>query len=282
MMKNGDKFCKKDLFNWSPEYDRGGAEYEKAATIYKNHKEWVKAIYAYTKCAEANDKASLPTKVATALDMKAGCHRDAGQIAEAVQGYKDASGAYMRKPDYDNASAVLSKAAKLMADTDGRAACDLFIAAMDIMKDYDRLHMMGDTWRSTVSHMMRQGMREEAIAFYKSLFAAFDKLDQKPYKYRCMLSIILLCLLKKDSAAAQREYDECMHQDIGFLSGEEGRLAGEFINAFNDANREELERLCALQAIGFLENQITKAVRDKATGICAMVEEHAMEPEDFS
>jgi hypothetical protein len=71
----------------------------------------------------------------------------------------------------------------------------------------------------------------------------------------------------------------------------------------------ELERLCALQAIGFLENQITKAVRDKAsatpqrsdimmapkspshfsrqspsqaTGICAMVEEHAMEPEDFS
>ena len=80
-----------------------------------------------------------------------------------MQGYKDASGAYMRKPvsiirhrrnsipsarhrhnsipsasyslqDYDNASAVLSKAAKLMADTDGRAACDLFIAAMDIMK----------------------------------------------------------------------------------------------------------------------------------------------------
>ena len=47
-------------------------------------------------------------------------------------------------------------------------------------------------------------------------------------------------------------------------------------------NREELERLCALQAIGFLENQITKAVRDKATGMCVMVEEHAMEPEDFS
>lgn len=113
--------------------------------------------------------------------------------------------------------------------------------------------MMGDTWRSTVSHMMRQvnalpsqkhsrhvfshslntqharflqrisnhpvihaiiwmqGMREEAIAFYKSLFAAFDKLDQvfrvcvfppksnafasnlpnschpqKPYKYRLL------------------------------------------------------------------------------------------------
>ena len=105
MMKNGDKYCKKvlllissfwcfmiearqhvlivlaqDLFNWSPEYDRGGAEYEKAATIYKNHKEWAKAIYAYEKCAEANDKASLPTKVASALDFKAGCHRDAGQV----------------------------------------------------------------------------------------------------------------------------------------------------------------------------------------------------------
>lgn len=108
-----------DLFNWSPEYDRGGAEYEKAATIYKNFKEWAKAIYAYTKCAEANDKASLPTKVASALDFKAGCLRDAGQvhvlrswcyenymgsisaflqIAEAVQCYKEASGAYMRKP----------------------------------------------------------------------------------------------------------------------------------------------------------------------------------------
>ena len=164
-----------DLFNWSPEFDRGGAEYEKAATIYKNFKEWAKAIYAYTKCAEANDKAGLPTKVASALDFKAGCLRDAGQvnafrgwcyvhcigsisvflqIAEAVQCYKEASGAYMRKPvtlqscfahsfpdsisqiwqDYDNASSVLSKAAKLMADTDGRAACDLFIAAMDIMK----------------------------------------------------------------------------------------------------------------------------------------------------
>jgi hypothetical protein len=24
------------------------------------------------------------------------------------------------------------------------------------VQDYDRLHMMGDTWRSTVSHMMRQ------------------------------------------------------------------------------------------------------------------------------
>ena len=58
------------------------AEYEKAATIYKNHKEWAKAIYAYTKCAEANDKASLPTKVATALDLKAGCHRDAGQVGD--------------------------------------------------------------------------------------------------------------------------------------------------------------------------------------------------------
>jgi hypothetical protein len=69
-----------DLFNWSPEYDRGGAEYEKAATIYKNFKEWAKAIYAYTKCAEANDKASLPTKVASALDFKAGCLRDAGQV----------------------------------------------------------------------------------------------------------------------------------------------------------------------------------------------------------
>jgi hypothetical protein len=110
-----------DLFHWSPEYDRGGAEYEKAATIYKNHKEWAKAIYAYEKCAEANDKASLPTKVASALDFKAGCHRDAGQVifsflktflriiavflrvtmcqlAEAVQGYKAASNAYMRKP----------------------------------------------------------------------------------------------------------------------------------------------------------------------------------------
>jgi hypothetical protein len=95
MMKNADKFCKKarresplhftsstrlspfrasllacsyawcqDLFNWSPEYDRGGAEYEKAATIYKNYKQWDKAIYAYEKCAEANGKASLPTKVA--------------------------------------------------------------------------------------------------------------------------------------------------------------------------------------------------------------------------
>jgi hypothetical protein len=50
LMKNGDKYCKKDLFNWSPEYDRGAAEYEKAATIYKNHKEWAKAIYA---CAPA-------------------------------------------------------------------------------------------------------------------------------------------------------------------------------------------------------------------------------------
>jgi hypothetical protein len=104
------------LFNWSPEYDRGGAEYEKAATIYKNFKEWDKAVYAYTKCAEANDKASLPTKVASALDFKAGCLRDAGQvhirffckcsssinapakIADAVQCYKEASGAYMRKP----------------------------------------------------------------------------------------------------------------------------------------------------------------------------------------
>ena len=99
LMKNGDKFCKKvrspktlvplshlptsasqDLFNWSPEYDRGGAEYEKAATIYKNHKEWAKAAYAYTKCAEANDKAGLPTKVASALDFKAGCLRDSGQV----------------------------------------------------------------------------------------------------------------------------------------------------------------------------------------------------------
>ena len=53
-----------DLFNWSPEYDRGGAEYEKAATIYKNYQQWDKAIYAYEKCAEANGKASLPTKVA--------------------------------------------------------------------------------------------------------------------------------------------------------------------------------------------------------------------------
>ena len=41
---------------------------------------------------------------------------------------------HFQPQDYDNASAVLSKAAKLMADTDGRAACDLFIAAMDIMK----------------------------------------------------------------------------------------------------------------------------------------------------
>ena len=66
-------------------YDRGGAEYEKAATIYKNYKQWDKAIYAYEKCAEANGKASLPTKVATALDMKAGCHRDAGQVREQTQ-----------------------------------------------------------------------------------------------------------------------------------------------------------------------------------------------------
>jgi hypothetical protein len=87
--------------------------------------------------------------------------------------------------DYDNASSVLSKAAKLMADTDGRAACDLFIAAMDIMKarfpalqalcglkpplfsqDYDRLHMMGDTWRSTASHMMKQVRSLRAISAY--------------------------------------------------------------------------------------------------------------------
>jgi hypothetical protein len=30
------------------------------------------------------------------------------------------------------------------------------------------------------THRNLQGMREEAIAFYKSLFAAFDKLDQVP------------------------------------------------------------------------------------------------------
>jgi hypothetical protein len=30
--------------------------------------------------------------------MKAGCHRDAGQLDEAVRVYKEASGAYMRKP----------------------------------------------------------------------------------------------------------------------------------------------------------------------------------------
>jgi len=44
-------------------YDRGAAEYEKAATTYKNYKEWEKAIYAYRKCAEANEKAQLATKV---------------------------------------------------------------------------------------------------------------------------------------------------------------------------------------------------------------------------
>ncbi|KAI1315278.1 hypothetical protein EDD11_001010 [Mortierella claussenii] len=225
-------------------------------------KSYEQAIVAFVKASDAMVSA-------TSLFMAGRALENAGNIAlqkqsqprRATDLYKRASGLYLQSMIPDRAAEMLERSAKAMEPVSVDSAIDLYIGACTIYEAEDRARYATDTFKRTISVLVKHRRFEKAIEMLQRLGNVQKVTPNKLAYYKTLLSIIIIQLAVGDEVdAANRFQAYCSIE--GFAQSEESQVAHAMLDAFDQGDQEYYNQTAARQHVGFLDNEVARLARN--------------------
>ncbi|KAG0335977.1 hypothetical protein BG000_007047 [Podila horticola] len=259
-MKEADKNTEKGWFT-KPDWDIAAQYYEKAAQSFKVAKSYDSAIQAFTKASDAMVSASSLFMAGRALENGANVLlQNMGQPERAADMYKRASELYMRNMTPDRAAEMLEKSAKAMEPISVDSAIDLYIGACNIYENEDRARYATDTFKRTVSLLVKHRRFDKAIEVLQRLGNVQQATANKSAYFKTLLSIVIIQLAAGDEVDAGKRFQAFCSID-GFVQSEESAVAHGMLDAFEHRDQEYFNQTAARQHVGFLDNEIVRLAR---------------------
>ncbi|KAL4172924.1 hypothetical protein KRP22_008084 [Phytophthora ramorum] len=274
-LKAADKaLAKRSFFRGSPDFLTAAPLLDKAGELFRLGGDFESSKQAFARCADAQQHNQSPFRAAqawenvakTALQQlkaeRAGAHSAQQRTAEARKAYETASGCYVDMGELGKAADALVKGAQA-CETHGSNADDvlpLYWKACDLLEAQDKPHFAVETFRKTLSFLVKIGKYSEAMKLLDRMAALYVAMDQQHNVHKTQLSQVILLLALGDVPAADALYSRCL-QDDAFLSSDDCALAEDLVRAFKMGNEELLQATVRKPGFLALDNQIGRICR---------------------
>ncbi|KAL1923884.1 uncharacterized protein VTP21DRAFT_6919 [Calcarisporiella thermophila] len=259
-MADGDKASTKSWFK-KPDWDIAGQYYEKAGTCFKAARSYEQAVTAYTKASEALLKADAVYMAARALESAAQIiAQQMRQPERAAECYKKASDLYQAHMSADRAAVMLERAGKCLEPVNIDAALEYYVASCGLYESEDRGRMALDTFKQTISLMIRHKRFEQAVEMLQRQCKILSTMTGKSFLHKSFLTIVIVLLALGDEVEAGRQFEACIGQDPGFLGSDEAATAQALLEAFEQNDQEILNATIRKPSVNFLDAEVTRLV----------------------
>ncbi|RKO83358.1 hypothetical protein BDK51DRAFT_38958, partial [Blyttiomyces helicus] len=180
--------------------------------------------------------------------------------SQAADLYNQTADYFLAQGSPDRAAESLEKAARAVETTDLPRAFSLYSESCATYESEDRMRFGVETFKRAIALMIKNGRWEDAEAVSVRLGEAFVKLDQRPNFNKQALSTVVICLAAGNVGAANTRLD-AFGAVGGFLQSEEGSIAINILEAFENGDEELLASTLKRQHLNFLDNEVTRTAR---------------------
>lgn len=274
-LKQAEKLlAKRSFFRGSPDYLSAAPLLDKAGELYRLGGDFEASKLAFKRCAEAQQNNQSPFRAAQAYENVAKTalqqlkaertgSRNLQQVtAEARKAYESASMLYVDMGEFGKAADALVKGAQA-CENNGVGADNvlpLYWQACDLLEAQDKPHFAVDTFRKTLSFLVKYGKHSEAVKLLDRMNALYEAMDQQHNIHKMQLCQIILMLAVGDVSAADALYSRSL-QDDSFLSSDDCALAEDLVRAYKMGNEELLQATIRKPGFLALDNQIGRICR---------------------
>ncbi|KAI9906404.1 hypothetical protein PsorP6_003448 [Peronosclerospora sorghi] len=265
---------KRSFFRGSPDYLAAAPLLEKAGELFRLGGDFDASKGAFKRCAQAQEQNHLLFRAAQAWENvaktvlqqlkaeRASATSLEHRTTEARQAYEKASGLYVDMSDFGKAADVLVKGAEA-CESHGACVDDtlsFYLRACELLEAQDKPHFAVETFRKTLSFMVKSGKYGDALVLLDRMKALYEAMEQSHNVHKCHLSQVILYLARGDVPAADALYSRCL-QDDSFLSSNDCALAEDLVRAFKMGNEELLHVTVRKPGFLALDNQIGRLCR---------------------
>ena len=281
-LQEAAKAMQTSFFKRKPDYDTAAMAYENAAKALQYRKQFKETVETFMKASEAHNGADNVYFAAKAVENAANVM--VSGLKDPIGGsvlYYRASELYRRNNNIERAIDMLEKAGKVVVDAGSslnlaqnsgnsgiegthplEVAIKYYREACELYELEDKLRLGIETFRKVISLYLKNGQLKEAIDFsYHYNENVLLKCDGKHLTMRGFLTTIIMLLAFGDQVQAAKVHEKYIGLSGTWASSDEGRVAGDLLDAYDKREQAILEAAVNKQMIGFLDNEIIKLAR---------------------
>ncbi|KAJ3127364.1 hypothetical protein HK098_006448 [Nowakowskiella sp. JEL0407] len=266
LMADGDKAISKKSFfgRSSPDFDQAVQNYEQAANCFKLAKAYSYAVDAYVKSADCHTKLNSLYLAAKNLDAAAlMLMNQLNKPDESSELYRRASNYYLANGSYDRAAEVLEKAGKALESINPDKAVQLYEESCTIYETEDKMRSGAESFQRFISFLIKSGRYPKALELSGRLTDAYIKMENRIGINKQVLSCVILALAYGDEVEAGKRFDMYAGRVSGFGESDEGMIAANLLDAYEQHNPDLLADALKRQQINYLNSEITRLARTK-------------------
>ncbi|CAH0476860.1 unnamed protein product [Peronospora belbahrii] len=272
--------AKRSFFRPAPDYLVAAPLFEKAGECFRLGGDFEASKDAFRQCANAHQHNQSYFRAAQAWEniAKTALQQSQAQRSEnkpiqtvqertieARQAYEKASSLYVEMGELGKAADALLKGAQT-CESHGCSSLNLddllplYWQACDLLEAQDKPHFAVDTFRKTLSFLVKHGKYMEGIKLLDRMVILYQAMDQSHNVHKAHLSQVILHLAVGDVPAADALYSRCL-QDDSFLSSDDCALAEDLVRAFKMGNEDLLQATVRKPGFMALDNETGRLCR---------------------
>ncbi|EEZ99648.1 gamma-soluble NSF attachment protein [Tribolium castaneum] len=207
-IRNAEKHLKTSLLKWRPDYESAADDYNKAATCFRNAKNFAQCKECLLKAVDCHKQNRALFSAAKALDQAVLVCKELGDLQDVASLAERAANMFQSHGSADTAAASLDKAAKILEAQHPEQALRLFQHASEIA-------MIQDSSRQAAEYVSKVARLHVKLQQYDLAADAIRRelgLHQQNESYqatgRLAVALVLVQLARGDVVAAEKAFKE--------------------------------------------------------------------------
>lgn len=260
-MKEGDKLSKTNIFRWKADWDSAALAYEKAANAFRSAKIYDSAKYCFLRLSLCQTHMDVYYLAAKSMENASAMAKELKETQECANLLLESCKLYRTNGNSFQAADTMTKAAKLLEDIDLNQTIKLLTDACELFELDDKDHFSGDTFKQTISMLLKHKKYTEAVDLMILQNRVFVKLEQNHDLHKSCLSVITISLATDDIVASKKYYEQFLDYP-SFIHSQEGTTAQELITAFDNHDVDGVKKIVSRHIFNFLDNQVAKIAKN--------------------
>uniref|UniRef100_A0A1B6CXK6 Gamma-soluble NSF attachment protein n=1 Tax=Clastoptera arizonana TaxID=38151 RepID=A0A1B6CXK6_9HEMI len=207
-IKVAEKSLKTSLLKWKPDYEIAAEEYSKAATCFKNAKSFEQCKGCHLKAAECHRQNRSFFHAAKCFEQALLTCKDLGDLRDVAQLADRSCSLYQQHGSPDAAASTLSKAAKILEETQPQQALDLYIRAADVAMIEDNSRQAAEYTSKSARLLVKLQQYDKAASVIKREIGLHQQCENIPAIGRLAVVLVLVQLARGDTVAAEKAFKE--------------------------------------------------------------------------
>uniref|UniRef100_H2YEB5 Gamma-soluble NSF attachment protein n=1 Tax=Ciona savignyi TaxID=51511 RepID=H2YEB5_CIOSA len=265
LFKEGEKHLKTGFFKWRPDFDSAADCFQKSALGYKKAKNREMAVSAYLKVADCHYKNGSRFHSGKAHEEAGLVYKEMKDFEKALTCFDHASELYLEDGTPDTAAMCLDRAGKMVEMTHPEWAASSYLKGAQIYENEDksRFRSAAELVGKAARLQVRMNKLQEAVKSInheKQLYSQVEGGDNGAGN-RLSCALVLVYLHIGDQVHAEQSiYDACENIE-GFDDTEEYQSLMNLIEAFDQRDQEVASRILNTPLFKYMDTAYAKLAR---------------------